>query len=172
MHAADPDDIPLSQRRQIMRQSSIMGMPQPNPSQVRLSSFDFESSDNLPFNSHQPKRLTTLPPQNVRDAQLASFRQSVQQDLRSGTPVLPSSGRETPFAPTSLLGNREAEVQRSIEMQRTVLMGQREAESQRKESQRREKEFADRVFDERMRAGDLLEAHREAMRKMQKGARE
>ncbi|XP_044724328.1 uncharacterized protein HRG_02224 [Hirsutella rhossiliensis] len=134
MYAADPDDIPLSQRKHIMRQSSMMSLPQPNPSQAHLPGTGFESSDNLPFNSHQPRR----------------------QDLRSGTPVMASSGRETPFAPASLLANREAE----------------EAEAQRKESQRRDKEFADRAFDERMRAGDLLEAHRDAMRKMQKSARE
>ncbi|KAF4506801.1 hypothetical protein G6O67_006846 [Ophiocordyceps sinensis] len=172
MYAADPDDIPLSQRKQIMRQSSLMSLVQPSASQVRMSSAGFESNDNLPFNSHQPRRVSALPAQNVRDAQLANFRQSVQQDLRSGTPVMSSSGRETPFAPASLLANREADVQRNIEMQRNVLMGQKEAEAQRKESQRREKEFADRAFDERMRTGDLLEAHRDAMRKMQKGAGE
>lgn len=108
---------------------------------------------------------------SARDSQLASFRQSVQQDLRSGTPIMATSGRESPFTSSSLLGNREAEVQRNIEMQRNVLMGQKEAEAQRREMQRREKEHLDRAFDERMRNGDLLEVHREAMRKMQKGAR-
>ncbi|PHH87922.1 hypothetical protein CDD83_8237 [Cordyceps sp. RAO-2017] len=170
LSTADPDDIPLSQRKQIMRQSSMMSLPQSNPSFTRLPGL--ESSDSLPFNSHQPKRMSTLPAQAVREAQLANFRQSVQHDLRSGTPIMSTSGRETPFTPASLLGNREAEVQRNIEMQRNVLMGQKEAEAQRKEMQRREKEYVDRAFDERMRTGDLLEAHREAMRKMQKNARE
>lgn len=172
MYAADPDDMPLSQRKHIMRQSSMMSLspPPPHASPLRLSGIGFDSSDNLPFNSHQPRRVSTLPAQLMRDAQLANFRQSVQHDLRSGTPVMASSGRETPFAPASLLGNREAEVQRNIEMQRSVLMGQKEAEAQRRESQRRDKEFADRAFDERMRTGDLLEAHRDAMRRMQKSA--
>ncbi|KJZ74071.1 hypothetical protein HIM_06520 [Hirsutella minnesotensis 3608] len=169
---ADPDDLPLSQRKNIMRQSSMMSLSLGNQSFSRLPGTGMENTEAVPFNSHQPKRVSTLPPQIVREAQLANFRQSVQQDLRSGTPVMATTGRETPFTPSSLLGNREAEVQRNIEMQRNVLMGQKEAEAQRKEALRREKDFADRAFDERMRAGDFLEAHREAMRKMQKSARE
>lgn len=169
LSAPDPDDLPLSQRKEIMRRGSLMSLSQQsNASGMRPA---HESTENLPFNSHQPKRVSTLPVQAIRDAQLATFRQSVQQDLRAGSPLVTPSGRETPFAASSLLGNREAEVQRNIEMQRNVLMGQKEAEAQRKETQRREKEFVDRAFDERMRSGDLLEVHREAMRKMQNGAR-
>lgn len=171
--AMDADDLPLSQRKEFMRQSSMMSLTGPSPSTHRLS-VGSESQPN--FDSHQPKRVSTLPTQADRDARLASFRSSVAQDLRSGTPILPASGRETPFQSThSLLagaGGREAEVQRNIEMQRTIMMGQREAEGQQKEIARRQKEMADRAFDERMRSGDLLEAHREAMRKMQRAAKE
>ncbi|POR37955.1 Uncharacterized protein TPAR_01837 [Tolypocladium paradoxum] len=169
----DPDDLPLSQRKEIMRRGSLMSLSHSNASFARLpgAAAGHESSENLPFNSHQPKRGITLPAQAVRDAQLATFRQSVQLDLRAGTPLVNASGRETPFTPSSLLGNREAEVQRNIEMQRNVLMGQKEAEAQRREMQRREKAFVDRAFDERMRSGDLLEVHRDAMRKMQSAAR-
>lgn len=176
LSVGDPDDVPLSQRKELMRQSSLMSLTH-SPSQSAMGQFrsasGVESSENLTFNSHQPKRASTLPPTAVREAQLASFRQSVQQELRSGTPIMMSSGRETPFGPTTLLGGagREVEVQRNIEMQRNVLMGQKEAEAQRREMQRREKEFVDRAFDERMRNGDMLELHRDAMRKMQKGAR-
>lgn len=176
LSVGDPDDVPLSQRKEIMRQSSLMSLTH-SPSQSAIGQFrsasGVDNSENLAFNSHQPKRASTLPPTAAREAQLASFRQSVQQELRSGTPIMMSSGRETPFGPTTLLGGggREVEVQRNIEMQRNVLMGQKEAESQRREMQRREKEFVDRAFDERMRNGDMLEVHRDAMRKMQKGAR-
>lgn len=172
LSVADADDIPLSQRKQIMRQSSLMSLPQSNASHTRLPSAGHDGSEGLGFNSHQPRQLSVLPSAVAREAQLASFRQSVQHDLRAGTPVMATSGRETPFAPSSLLGNREAEVQRNIKMQRNVLMGQKEAEAQRKELKRRECEVADRVFDERMRSGDLLDAHREAMRKLQRAARD
>ncbi|KAI9166740.1 hypothetical protein HJFPF1_02854 [Paramyrothecium foliicola] len=163
----DPDDLPLNQRKQFMRQSSMMALSAQGPSGV-------EVSEGAPFDSHQPKRSSLALSGAARQAQLATFRQSVAQDLRSGTPLLPSSGRETPFASTTnLLGNsREAEVQRNIEMQRSLILGQKEAEAQRREIQRREKEWADKVFDERMRSGDLLDAHREVMRKMQRKAKD
>ncbi|PHH66116.1 hypothetical protein CDD81_179 [Ophiocordyceps australis] len=164
----DPDDLPLSQRRQIMRQSSLMSLPGSNP---WPAAGPHESSENLPFNSHQPRRSSGLPSSSSREAQLANFRQSVLHDLRAGTPLLATQGRETPFKPTSLLANRDAEVQRNIEMQRNVLIGQKEAEAQRRERERLDRENADRIFDERMRNGNLIEAHREAMRRMQRAAR-
>ncbi len=172
--AADPDDVPLSQRKEIMRQSSLMSLNASSTSLHRSES-RVESpvgAENIAFNSHQPQRNSGLPSYAAREAKLANFRMSVSQELRSGSPMINANGRETPFASTnSLLGGREVEVQRNIEMQRHVLMGQKEAEAQRKEMQRRDKEFSDRVFDDRMRSGDLLESHHEAMRKMQRGSR-
>ncbi|QUC18605.1 uncharacterized protein UV8b_02846 [Ustilaginoidea virens] len=172
---ADPDDVPLSQRKEMMRHNGLMlvsGSPsQPAPVPTRRPT-GADSSENLAFNSHQPKRSSTRPTLAAREAQLASFRQSVQHGLRSGTPVMMNTGRDSPFGSPPLLGGgREAEMQRNMEMQRTVLMGQKEAEAQRREVQKKEKEDADRAFDERMRNGDMLEIHREAMRKMQKHAR-
>ncbi|PHH72564.1 hypothetical protein CDD80_4464 [Ophiocordyceps camponoti-rufipedis] len=168
----DAGEVPLSQRKDFVRQSSVVNLGQASSSYTMLPALaSSESVENLAFNSHQPKRSLLTSSPAAREAQLANFRHSVQQDLRSGSPIMSAPVRETVFTPVSL-GSRESEVQRNIEMQRNVLMGQKEAEAQRKEAYRREREFADRVFDERMRSGDLLEAHREAMRKMQKGARD
>ncbi|EGX96840.1 hypothetical protein CCM_01498 [Cordyceps militaris CM01] len=170
---SDPDEIPLSQRRSMIlgsRLSTNDSSYSLNRSASRAGS-SHGGADNLTFNSHQPKRNSSVPAQAVRDAQLANFRMSVSQELRAGNPMKTSGGRETPFASTnSLLGGREAEVQRNIEMQRHVLMGQKEAEGQRREMQRRDREFSDRAFDDRMRSGDLIDAHREALRKMQRSA--
>jgi hypothetical protein len=173
--ASDPDDVPLRQRKEFMRQSSLMSLTRSSTSLHRPESH-VESAvggaEAVAFNSHQPQRNSLVPTNAARESKLANFRMSVSQELRSGSPMVQSS-RETPFASTnSLLGSgREVEVQRNIEMQRHVLMGQKEAEAQRKEMQRRDREFSDRAFDDRMRSGDLMEAHREAMRKMQRGAR-
>jgi hypothetical protein len=178
------DDMPMSQRREIMRHNSMLSLTSsqsmgPRPTSVMGG--PSLSAESLPFNSHQPQRHSKLPSQAVRDAQLANFRQSVAADLRAGTPVagMASNGRETPLPSHngphySLVPgqyNRELEVQRSIDTQRSVLLSQKEAEAQRRESQRWEKEMGDRAFEERMRRGDMLEAHREAMRKLQGGAR-
>jgi hypothetical protein len=163
----DADDLPLSQRRQLIRLSSgVSSSSVPNLGQYPVPA---ETSDSAAFNSHQPKRVSALPPAAVREAQLANFRMNVAQDLRSGTPVLPSSGRETPFSSTYSLNavNRDAEVQRGIEAQRNMILNQKEAEGRQREIQRRQKEMTDKMFGERMRSGDLLEAHREMMRKMQ-----
>ncbi|CAI6088876.1 unnamed protein product [Clonostachys chloroleuca] len=170
--ASDPDDIPLSQRKQLMhRQNSLSALSGSPAIPHMASSPDLPQSSS--FNSHQPQRGSNLPTSAVREAQLANFRSSVQHDLRSGSALVSGSGRETPFASTNnLLSGREAEVQRSIEMQRNMLLNQKDQEAQRKEMTRLEKEWADRVFDERMRSGELMDAHRSVMRKMQNNAKE
>ncbi|KAF5973608.1 sulfite exporter family [Fusarium coicis] len=170
----DVDDLPLNQRRELLRQSSLSPSAS-TPSLQRLSggsnSNGFNSSEAL-LNTHQPKRVSTLPTSAAREAALATFRQSVQHELRAGTPVISSSGRETPFTPSSLLASREVEVQRSVDMSRNILLSQKQAEAQRRETQQREREWADKAFDDRMRNGDLLDVHREAMRKLQRHAKD
>ncbi|KAJ4860422.1 hypothetical protein T069G_05410 [Trichoderma breve] len=145
----DPDDLPLNRRREILRQSSMTNLP---PSNFRLNrtSSGVEVSGNTQFNSHQPKRESMVSGV-ARETKLANFRQSIAHDLQSMTPGVPSN-----------MG----------QVQRTILMEKKEAEMQRREMQRRQKEWNDRMFDSRMRSGDLLEAHREVIRKMQSAARD
>ena len=167
----DMDDLPMSQRKELIRQSSL-GLPgSGTPPGSALGFYNRSAAptpapagpaDTLPFDSHQPKRGSYVPSPAAREAALASFRSSVAVDLRAGTPVQGGGGggRETP-----LLG---------IDTQRSYLMGQKEAESQRREMERMEKERGDRAFEERMRRVDsgLMDAHRDAMRRMQAAARE
>ncbi|KAI1073872.1 hypothetical protein F5B20DRAFT_479420 [Whalleya microplaca] len=194
----DADDIPLSKRRELMRQNSLLSVQSGNtsmgyvgpggPAAVPLPPVG--PADTLAFNSHQPQRRSMLPPQAQRDAQLANFRQSVAVDLRAGTPVSPLgganlsnlnlNGRETPLllsASTTSLGllgakNGNHDVQRNIDAQRNMMLSQREQEAQRREVERWEKERNERAFEERMRRGDLMDAHREAMRKLQGGVKD
>ncbi|PTB64344.1 hypothetical protein BBK36DRAFT_1179135 [Trichoderma citrinoviride] len=166
----DPDDLPLNRRREMLRQSSSMTILPPSnlpPSNFRLnrSSSGIEVAGNTQFNSHQPKRDSSVS-LVARETRLAHFRQSLAHDLQSTTPgVPPNMGRETPFASTTTLLD-------DMNTQRTVLIEKREAERQKREMQKREKEWHDRMFDSRMRSGDLLEAHREVIRKMQSSARD
>ncbi|KAI1143766.1 hypothetical protein F5Y05DRAFT_5708 [Hypoxylon sp. FL0543] len=190
----DADDLPLSQRKELMRQSSMLSVKSntagprpssamrmsymPGPSPGAISPIAAESSQ---FDSHQPLRRSTLPSQVHREVQLASFRQSIAAELRAGTPVSPAgnNGRETPLrsASTTLLGatgarNGSNEVQHNIEQQRNALLSLREQEAHRREMERREKERNDRTFEEMMRRGDLIDAHREAMRRMQSNVKD
>ena len=173
----DLDDLPMNQRREMMRQSSLASLSGPFARSTPTAS-------SVPFDSHQPKRdQAHLPTPAARQAQLASFRESVAADLRAGAASAGKVQRESltsPYlgggsgvafgaGPPSPYG-REHEVQQSINAQRSFLMSQKEAEAQRREMERLEKERNDRAFEERMRRGDLLEAHRDAMRRMQASA--
>lgn len=191
----DADDLPLSQRRAMMRQDS----------RTSMNSGSLAGGAN--FNSHQPQRTSTIPSQAQRESQLASFRQSVQQDLRgtpSGMPAVNANaqlgyGGGYGSSSTSLQQQQgplinsiygvpgtssahslpqhvvrqsyDAEVQRDIETQRSFMMGQRQAEAQKRETLRTERERAGRMFEQRIRTDrDMMEMHREALRKMQRRA--
>lgn len=65
----------------------------------------------------------------------------------------------------------KGDVLRTIDLQRSILLGQKEAEAQRKEAEWLEKQQYQREFEERMRSGELMGAHRDAMRRMQGGVK-
>ena len=177
----DADDLPLSQRRDLMRRASAISW-QPNGSATMLAGggggglgiVSTPTAEAVPFNSHQPQRAdpnNTLTPA-ARQARLASFRNSVAADLRAGPAIFNSpSGRSVYGGSAPNLLGRDGEVRRTVDAQRDVLLGQREAEAQRREAKRVEKERAERMFEQRMRSGDLMAAHREAMRRMQGGVK-
>ncbi|KAK3380299.1 hypothetical protein B0T24DRAFT_647578 [Lasiosphaeria ovina] len=182
----DADDIPLSQRRIMIRQSSLefasRGRSSVMGSSPRATT---PNADSAMFDSHQPSRRSNATPEFVRQAQLASFRNSVAADLRAmppnpnlGAPSRQSSyGRETPLN-SGLIGSAsmgslrgayglDADARRSIEVQRNTLLGQKDAEAVKREAERLEHERNQREFEERMRSGALMEAHRDAMRRLQ-----
>lgn len=184
----DADDIPLSQRKHLMRQSSALsvnsvgGRPQRNGSwhatqppisspSTHIKTITAESSR---FDSHQPQRGVSRPSQAERDARLSQFRQSVAAELRAAAPVVQ---KPTPLLRTtssvSLVGPSasNAEIGRAMDLQRNALMSQREQEGQKRQMERLEKERHERAFEEMMRRGDLVDAHREALRRMQGGVK-
>ncbi|KAK0723134.1 hypothetical protein B0T26DRAFT_750443 [Lasiosphaeria miniovina] len=187
----DADDIPLSQRRIMIRQSSLdfasRGRSSAMASSPRATT---PNANSAMFDSHQPSRRSNATPEFVRQAQLASFRNSVAADLRAmpSNPNLgalsrqSSYGRETPLN-SGLIGSAsmgslrgayglDADARRSIEVQRNTLLGQKDAEAVKREAERLEHERNQREFEERMRSGALMEAHRDAMRRLQGGVRD
>ncbi|KAJ2892982.1 uncharacterized protein MKZ38_009156 [Zalerion maritima] len=189
------DDLPLSQRREIMmRQNSLQALaggiarsPSATPSTYgqqpgAAMSTPALAADSVPFNSHQPQRDSGLPSHNAREARLASFRQSVATDLRNGSPIVPVNAKTSnPFTNGSLLGGSminlsqqregEATVRESINAQRSMLLSEKQAEAAKRESERLGRERQDRAFEQRMRSGELLDAHRDAMRRLQNRSR-
>lgn len=203
---ADIDDIPLSQRKEMMRQSSMLslsggggggGRPNStmalqqnnnsNPGQAPPRATPTPAAEALPFNSHQPQRRSAVPTAAQREVQLANFRNSVALDLRaSAAPALMPTANNSGAAASAgnLLAQnqaaareREEEVRvlESIERSRSALLTRRDQEAQRREMERREKERADRAREDLLRmragAGGLNDAHREAMRRLQGGAK-
>ncbi|OHF00122.1 hypothetical protein CORC01_04530 [Colletotrichum orchidophilum] len=188
MPPASLDDLPLSQRKEMIRRQSSFGTMRSSPEGSRSASGSYPqpgmSAENVAFDSHQPMRYSNIPSQDARDARLASFRDSVRADLRAGmaSPAPAVNGRDMALsmcrAPSasnlaaSQAAAREAEMQRNIDLQRSFMMSQKEAEAKRKEKARIDKERSDQAFTRSMQSGEMFELHREAMRKMQKSARD
>lgn len=131
----DDDNMSLSARRDLIRQSSLQQLSSPVAPLQQTP---------IPFDSHQPRRQSSTPSPAVREQQLASWRASVQHDLQSA--VVPKN---------------------TIERQRSALWQERQQDEQRRAIEERRRGERDSAFDERMRRGDMLDAHREALRKMQ-----
>jgi hypothetical protein len=103
---------------------------------------------NSSFDSHQPRRQSSTPVNGPsRDNQLAQWRASVQQDLQANV-----------------------QPKKSLDKSRSALLQEKMIAERQKEMEQTRKGIRENVLDERMRKGDMLEAHREAMRRMQKEA--
>ncbi|KAJ0159662.1 hypothetical protein CTA2_9326 [Colletotrichum tanaceti] len=185
--ASSLDDLPLSQRKAMIRHQSSFGTIQSSVGgDSRPASGTFMpgmSAESVAFDSHQPMRTYTAPSQGARDARLASFRSSVRADLRAGMAASPAgaNGRDmslsmyrSPSATNlaSQNGAREAGMQRNIDLQRSFMMSQKEAEAKRKEKERLDRERSEQAFTRSMQSGEMFELHREAMRKLQNRARD
>ncbi|KUJ12741.1 uncharacterized protein LY89DRAFT_737659 [Mollisia scopiformis] len=139
----DDENMSLSARRELIRQSSLH-QSAPN---LPIAAQPLQTGTPPPFDSHQPRRQPSGPSPMAREQQLASWRASVQYDLAAG-----GAPRNT------------------IERQRSQLWLERQEEEKRRVAEERRRLERDGAFDERMRRGDMLDAHREALRKMQASA--
>ncbi|PBP22733.1 hypothetical protein BUE80_DR006405 [Diplocarpon rosae] len=99
------------------------------------------------YDSHQSKRQSSAPQPKLRQQQLASWRASVQQDLQA-----------------------QAVPKTAIERSRSDLWHERQQEEQKRMVEQKKRGERDSKFDEMMRRGAMLDAHREALRKMQASA--
>lgn len=213
----DLDDLPLSQRKAVMRGN---GNGNISGSTSRRSSLDHDPAgggggSNSPatpaaFASHPQQQPQwggpSLPAQAAaaaRGSLLANPRQSVQKDPRAATPVglpafknanasasyggalhiqppgplinsvygVPGTSSTNSLPPHMVQQSYDSEVQRDIEVQRHFLMSRKQAETQRRETLRTEREAAGRMFEQRMRTdSDMMELHRRAMRRIHRTA--
>ncbi|KAI1004627.1 hypothetical protein K3495_g3583 [Podosphaera aphanis] len=136
----EDEDMPLSLRRNLIRQSSL------------VSTTSWSSVSNTPpmpikFDSHQPPRRSIAVNQKLRHHQMASWRASLQQDFRAA------------------LTPRER-----IEQQRNIMRMSRRKEEMRRFVEERIKDKREEAWGEKMRSKEMLDAHRDAMRRMQQAA--
>ncbi|KAL5888640.1 hypothetical protein ACKVWC_003898 [Pyricularia oryzae] len=177
------DDLPMSRRRELMmRQQSLLSLSgnevlpnspyiMPNRSQSRASIGNLSyltaapgpsvSSDALAFDSHQPRRASMAPSPEVRESQLAHFRNSLAAEMRAG-PAL--GGRQSP-ALRNVVGVEADNA--NVELHRGIMLGQRDAELQKRDIENTQRVYAGFALDERMRSSEMQEAHRNILRKMQ-----
>ncbi|PGH05739.1 hypothetical protein AJ80_08296 [Polytolypa hystricis UAMH7299] len=137
------DDLPLSQRRELIHQRSHRVSPSPTPSATN------------PFISiHAPERVSprhrpTQPPRTAeqREVKLANWRESVKEDL----------------AQTKISTFK-------VEDRRADMLKEKYQSQRSKQQQAMAVSYRDSMLDQAMRTGGLQDVHTEAMRKMQAAA--
>jgi hypothetical protein len=138
---SDADDLPLSHRRALLHQSSLL---QPSAHTQPTN-----------FNSHQPRRQSSAPSPMAREQQLASWRASVAQDLQA------QSRKEV----------KDMERQRNILWQERQQEEQRRLlEMRRKGQKERQKDERIRMSGGGN-GGNLEDLHRRMLGRMQEEAR-
>lgn len=150
---ADLDDLPLSQRKALIKSDS------------RRNSMSSTNSNNASGGANSRRSsfgYAARQPQPRPSIQAGPLINSVYS--------IPGTSTLNSLLPHQTQ-TRDVEVRRDIDMQRQFLMSKKEAQMRQNESARIEKESRGRQFEMRMRTdSELMEAHREAMRKMQRTA--
>ncbi|KAH7051044.1 hypothetical protein B0J12DRAFT_76733 [Macrophomina phaseolina] len=139
---ADPDNMPLSQRK-LMIQKNRMSSQQ----QQRNSSYPSLSAQN--FDSHQPHReRESSNQQEKREQMFASWRGSLQHDQQLRQPA-----------------------QRENEGRRSAMISERRNKEWAQQQQEINRQHIDMMIHEKMRTGQMQQLHRERLRRLQAGAK-
>ncbi|KAF2715153.1 hypothetical protein K504DRAFT_457321 [Pleomassaria siparia CBS 279.74] len=143
----DQEKISLAEPRRILQQQK----PRLASQQWRRSSHGALPGQSQDFNSHQPKRTCGSGLEaGKREVLLAGWRESIQ------TPPPPP-----PPPTTGVIDDAEA---------RAAMMDERRKKEKRIQQRELAKQQRDSMMDKMMRSGGMLEAHRDAMRRMQASA--
>jgi hypothetical protein len=134
----DQENMTLAQRKQLIQNQQLQ------PQQRRQGTWPL-AEHTQGFDSHQPKRTSGID-QSKREAMLATWRESVRQEIAPVQPVVADEGR------------------------RTAMINDRKQKEMEKQQQAMAATYRDTVFDNMMRRGDMLDLHKEAMRRMQAAA--
>ena len=154
---SEQDDMTLAQRRQLLKQGSASSVPQaqtplvtprrPPPSTAQKWQKKGWAAPSIApgFDSHQPQR-TSSTSNRKREDLYADWRENIRE--------------VTPPQNVALVAMQQREALLNERRQKEVERQQRESVQQQRAS----------MMDSMMRSGQMLDAHREAMRKMQANA--
>ncbi|KAK2766166.1 hypothetical protein FQN54_007682 [Arachnomyces sp. PD_36] len=144
--AAPPpdDDMPLAQRRELIRQQSLNNKGEPSAFSYAnsINSYDYSRSGSrspLSPSSRQPPDSGIL-----REANLAAWRESVREEIA------------LEHAPES-----------TVEIRRADMLMEKRQSVRGKQQESMMAQYRDHALTEAMQRGDMQHLHREAMRKMQ-----
>ena len=142
---ADADDVSLSDRRAMLgsRKGSVRQL------QGRQSPAWNSAAELASFNSHQPERASGGMDPTKRESLLHTWRESLREDGRPRTSA----------AATADEGRRMA------------MINERRREQHATQQHQQAQQIRDHTFDNMMRRGDMLDLHREALKRMQANAR-
>jgi hypothetical protein len=156
LEQADQENMSLAQRRQILQHhQSTSLVPQQSPSQRRSPPSTSQKWQTKPwagqgaptgFDSHQPRRTSNIQSDLKREELYAGWR----GNIREVTPP-----------------QTQAYI---VEQQRTALLNERRQKELEKQQREAAQQQRASMLDSMMRSGHMLDAHREAMRKMQANA--
>ncbi|SLM41281.1 Domain of unknown function DUF4203 [Lasallia pustulata] len=133
----DNDDIPLSQRRSLLRQIK---------SQTSLLQTQASSPHGVPQPLRSSSALTDM---ERRGLMLASWRSSVRQELNA---------------------NSVPQIESELDARRAELMNEKHQLGLNRQQRAVSASYRDSMMDQAMRSSEMLDVHREAMRKMQAAA--
>lgn len=157
------DDMPLSRRKTLMKQGVIDQQVPSRPSAQKRHSGGSQQSawptqsyaapqqnfSSLIYDSHQPKRGPSVD-NHTRQARMASFRESLR------TTVGPSA--------------QSAQAAAIDEGHRVAMLNQKRHDQAQAQQKQYERSVMDNATDQRMRNGDMLDLHKDMLRKMQRRA--
>lgn len=140
----DQENMTLAQRKQLIQSQQLQSQLAP-VHQRRQGTWPLAEQQMQGFDSHQPKRTSGMD-QGKREAMLATWRESMRNEMSPVQPVVADEGR------------------------RAAMLNERRQKEMEKQQQAIAANHRDTVFDSMMRRGDMLDAHKEAMRRMQAAA--
>ncbi|KHJ34938.1 hypothetical protein EV44_g0429 [Erysiphe necator] len=136
----DDEMMSLSQRRDLIRQASMIAASSSNQA---LGNTPYS----MTYNQAQLRRISSLPNPQARQQQLAWWRASVRQDLQASLPP-----------------------QDRMEQQQNMLRESQKLDEMKRLTEERKKDAREEAWNDMMRSKEMLEAHREALRRLQNKA--